>query len=185
MSVTNESNAQQPNSSTKKKIAPVHIILTVAIVVILVFAGIIVYLLFGKDAEPDKAKNQGQVITPENVEKVIEDMQEEEITPPGKYEVTMTQDWIFPDGKSPSTNAYVANSENNTSMVYFTIALADDGREIYTSPYLEVGAAINDITLDTDLDAGSYDTVLTYHLVDHEFEEMSTVSLTLKLTIQK
>lgn len=185
MSRTNETNSQQHGNSETKKKSRTGIIIAIAVVIILILIGVILYLLLGKDSGADEAQNKNRVITPENVEEVVSEMTEESHTPPGTYNVRMTQDWVFPDGKSPSTNAYVANSEENETMVYFTIALADDGREIYKSPYLEVGAAMNDITLDTDLDAGSYDTVLTYHLVDDDFKEMSTVSLTLSITIEK
>lgn len=96
----------------------------------------------------------------------------------------MNTDWVFPDGDSASANAFVENSTANQNMVYFTITLRDSDEELMRSPYLAVGSRLDDIKLDTALEAGIYDSVITYHLVDDEFKELSSVSLYMTITIQ-
>lgn len=157
-------------------------IIIIAIIVVCVLIGVILFLVLGKDAEPEKKVNT--VVTPENVEEVIAQMKETDRTPIGSYQVNMTSDWEFENGDAVSSNAYVSNATANQTTVYFTIKLKDDNHEIYKSPYLPVGSSLKDIKLDTSLDAGTYDTVLTYHLVDDDKEELSTVSVALPIIIK-
>lgn len=173
----NERINPQPLPSNRKK-SRIGIIIGVTIV-LLILVGVILYLLFGKESEPEF----NRVITPDNVEEVLEQLTDSEKTPNGSYEAVMNTEWFFENGNAASENAYVKNSTNNQNTVYFTIALKDDKREIYKSPYLPVGSELRDIKLDTALDAGVYDTVLTYHLIDDKEEELSTVSLSLTITI--
>jgi len=164
----------QEEKGTKKKVIVISTVVTVCV------AGIIILLLLlGKSPEEFNV-----VVTPEDVEDAIRKLNESEFVPIGSYEVVMNTDWNFPDGSSASDNAHVENCINNQSTVYFTIELAD-GTKVYTSPYLEVGQYIENIKLDQPLTAGTYDTVLTYHLVDSEHKETSHVSVSVTLTIQK
>lgn len=158
------------------------IMLMAAFLVIVLLGGVIIYLVSGKESE-----SYNQVVTPENVEQLIAELDQSEIVSPGSYEVIMNKDWVFPDASSPSTNAVVENSITNTNMVNFTIALADQSEKIiYTSPYLEVGSILQEIKLDDEtLSAGTYNAVLTYHLVDEEFQEISTVSVSITIIIQQ
>lgn len=180
------------NSSQNKK-SPVLLVLVVALVVICALLGVIVYLLVaakdsdegsGKEAEKPKYN----IITADNVEEVVKEMEQEaeQTVPVGAYEVSMNTEWLFPDGESPSTNAFVENSTANTNTVYFTIALADNSEEdIYRSPYMEVGSQYSDITLDTPLDAGTYKSIITYHLVDDEFNDLSSVSMYMTIIVEQ
>ena len=98
----------------------------------------------------------------------------------------MNMDWEFPDGNSASTNAYVENSVYNQNTVYFTIELnSNPGVEIFKSPYIPVGSHMENIKLTNPLEAGKHDAVLTYHLVDEDMEELSSVSVALTLTVEK
>ena len=96
----------------------------------------------------------------------------------------MTEKWTFENGSAVSADAYVENRVYNQNTVYFTITRSDDGSVIYKSPYLPVGSSLENIKLDTSLNAGVYDTVLTYHLVDEGNQELSTVSVSLVITIK-
>lgn len=160
----------------------------VAVVVICALLGVIIYLLMQQKnstapaEEPEVIYNN--VVTPDNVDEIISQMEEEEKTPVGSYEVSMNTDWVFPDGDSASTNAFVENSTANQNMVYFTITLADSEEELLRSPYLAVGSRLDDIKLDSAPETGIHDAVITYHLVDDDFKELSSVSLYMTITIQ-
>ena len=166
------------SGAPKKKSSPVMILFPLLIVVAVI--GGVIFVLSGKEPE---AKNV--VVTPENVEEVIEQMKEEQKTPFGSYEVAMTTEWHFPDGTSAAKDAYVENAVTNSNAVYFTIALAGSTEDIYKSPFIEVGSYLTNIALDTPLEKGTYDAVVTYHLVDSSKEEISTVSVAVTLTIEQ
>lgn len=159
----------------------VGIIIAVSAIVVFALVGTIIYLILGdKDAD-----QYNSVVTPDNVEEAIAELDNKDATPMGSYQVTMNTEWIFPDAASASTNAYVANSNSNRNTVFFTIALASDAStDIYRSPYLPIGSHLEDIKLDTALDAGTYPAVMTYHLVDEENKEVSSVTVSMTLTIE-
>lgn len=169
---------------TEEARKPHTIILIVGVIVVVaVLVGVICYLALRKEPEQE-SRNYNTVVTPENVEEIISQLDEAEYTPVGSYEVMMNTDWVFPDGTSPATNAYVENSVNNRNTVYFTIALETDREtDIYDSPFIEPGSYIEEIVLDVDLPAGTYDAVLTYHLVDEQETEISHVSVSITLTV--
>jgi hypothetical protein len=178
---------QKANARIDNRVATPHkgnhtflLVLIPSVVVICILAGVILNLLNGKES-----KVYNSVVTPDNVEEVIEQQREEDYTPIGSYEVNMNSDWTFPDGASASTNAYVGNSTSNQNTVFFTIALTDDERQIYESPLIPPGSHMEDIKLDEDLSAGTYDAVLTYHLVDEENQEISTVAVSITITIEQ
>ena len=182
---------EKANERINSRIAPTEephkqhgmLLILVAIVVIAAVVGIICYLALRKEPEQE-SREYNKVVTPGNVEGMISQLDAGEYTPIGSYEVMMNTDWVFPDGASPSTNAYVENSINNRNTVYFTIALETDREtDIYDSPFLEPGSYIQEILLDVELPAGQYDAVLTYHLVDEQEKEVSHVSVNVTLTV--
>ncbi len=177
----NRVNSRTSSVSTKASRGKPKLIIGLAIVICLI--GIIVYLLVNNgDSEPDS----NIVITSENVEEAIKDVEKSEFIAPGSYEATMNYKWTFDDGSSASKDAYVENCVRNKYTVYFTVALATaPDKEIYHSPYLAVGSHIEKIKLDKDLDKGVYDAVLTYHLVDDKNKDVSKVSVSVTLTISK
>lgn len=184
---------EKANERINSRIAPTdephksHLfILILGVIVIGILIGVICYLTLRKEPEQEsrESREYNRVVTPENIEEIIGQLNEADYTPIGSYEVMMNTDWIFPDGASPSTNAYVENSINNRNVVYFTIALETDrDTDIYDSPFLEPGSYMEAIQLDVDLPAGKYDAVLTYHLVDGQEIEVSHVSVSVTLTI--
>lgn len=161
--------------SIGKKIA---ILLLTCVVVGL--CGVIVFLVVGKDKQ-----KYNTIITPDNIDSVIAQLNEAEYTPIGSYEVNMNSKWTFPDGNSASTDAYVGNSVNNRNSVYFTVNLTSDKSEIFKSPILTVGSHIENLKLDKELAAGVYDAVVTYHLLDDNQKELSSVSVSVQITINK
>lgn len=165
-------------NATKKKgggLVPI-----VGICCAMVLVGAVVFL--GQDEEPDDKRNV--VVNQENLEEVLNNMAEEDFVPLGSYEAKMSSNWVFADGKSASKNAYVENVVANTHDVYFDILLSDTKERIYASPVLPIGSHLKAITLDKDLDAGTYDCILEYHLVDEEQNTISTVSFALTIIVQ-
>jgi hypothetical protein len=137
------------------------------------------------EPEPEPEPTQRTVVIhPEGAEQQIEEIVNQEPVAPGYYQVSMTMDWIFPDGASPSTNAFVRNRDTNTNDVYFDIMMRDTREVIYESPIIPLGDYINNITLDKDLDPGIYSCLLVYHLVDDEQTTISTLNMGLTITVQ-
>lgn len=168
-------NNQTEATKNKKLIA----VIIIAAMIICALIGIIIYLL-----PQDEEETYNNVVKPDNVDEIISKMEEEAKTPVGAYEVSMNMDWTFPDGNSASTNAYVENAVANQNTVYFTIALTDSEEEIFKSPYMEVGSHLADIKLDKAPPQGTHDAIITYHLVDDEFNELSSLSMYMTITIE-
>lgn len=162
--------------SVKRKISPLMIIFPIVIVAIVV--GIIIIAFVGKESETNL------VVTPDNVEEIIAQQQEEDRVPIGSYEVSMSTQWTFPDNQAASEDAYVSNAPTNNNTVYFDITLEGSDEVIYKSPYIPVGSSLENIALENDMDKGMYDAILTYHLVDDSYKETSKVSVGIKITIQ-
>jgi len=133
-----------------------------------------------REEEPEK---RSVVVNQQNAEEVAEALIEQEPVPVGAYEVVMNSTWKFPDGASPSENAYVENIPANTNDVYFDVQLMDSGETIYESPVIPRGAYLDDITLNRDLDAGSYDGVLIYHLIDENQRTLSTLRMAITIIV--
>lgn len=164
-------------------------VFAVCILTIFVLLALVGYLLVtrgqGKD-EDKKAEavvNRNIVVNEENVEDVLKELEEREVTPPGYYEVTMNSTWSFPSGGAPSENAYVKNAETNENSVYFDVEMEDTGEVVYESPILPVGSYLKNITLNRVLEDGTYDCILTYHLLDEENRDTGTLKMTLTLVI--
>lgn len=184
-----ENTGQRDSPSDGKKSFPTNakIAIAVAVVIIIILIVVVIYLLLKKDVDSidEETVPYSGVVLPDNVDEVADAMKEQEITPIGYYEVRMNTEWTFPDGNTPSSNAYVANKESNQYPVYFTIELADDSeRNIYTSPLLTVGSELKEIQLDEPLEKGSYDCVLIYHLMDEDDNEQSRVSVKVSITVE-
>lgn len=163
----------------KKNKSSLKLISFVLIIVILILVGVIVSLLTEKKSKPNN------IVTPDNVDQIIDQLEEEERTPVGAYEVSMNTNWEFESGDAISSNAFVENGVSNLNTVFFTISLKGSDEIIYTSPYLEVGSSLRDIQLDSKLTKGNYDAIITYHLVDEEYEELSSVSLYMQIIIKQ
>ena len=173
--------SNQGHSSATKKLTSVIIVLAILVVVAL---GVILFLVLGKDSDDNK-KNEisggrGTVITEQNAEEILQNTEDD--VQDGYYTTSMSINWHF-DGKV-SKDAYVANDTSNTRTVYFDLFLRDTNEMIYSSPYIPVGAELDGITLDKELEPGTYKTILVYHLVDNDKQEISTVSVGLTIYVQ-
>ena len=163
--------------TTPKKKSNIGIILGI---VVLIIAIVVIIMVFVK---PNSSESRNRVVTPDNVDEILADLQESQKTEAGKYQAMMNTTWNFDNGNSASSNAYVENSTANTNDVYFDIKRSDTGDTIYKSPTIPVGSHLEDITLDTNLDKGSYDCVLTYHLLNTSGEAISKLNINLKIIV--
>ncbi|SDI38001.1 hypothetical protein SAMN05421493_1133 [Pseudobutyrivibrio sp. 49] len=158
------------------------IAIAVGVVVIIALLGVIIFLLVGRHKEEPEKRNV--VVTQDNVEDVVQEMASEDYIEPGYYEASMSTTWTFATGSDVSDDAYVANVEGNTNDVYFDVVLAEDEDQvIYKSPVIPIGGELQNIALDTPLEAGTYDCVCIYHLIDEEQNTISTlrVGITVKV----
>ncbi len=176
---SNENGEKGSNVKAKSVNKPIIII---GAIVIVALVGVIVYLLWPKQDE-----KRNVVVTKDNVEEVVEEMANSEPTTPGYYTVTQNSTWYFADGESPSDNAFVENATENTSDVYFDVFIKgeedNEDNALYKSPVLPVGQSVSNIKLDKDLDAGTYECVIVYHLVDEDQKTFDTVRVGLTISI--
>jgi uncharacterized Fe-S cluster-containing protein len=166
----------EPKKSTMRRL-----IIIGASVVFVAMAAIIIYLLTRsgdaakkvvKDDRPTVVTSQNSDQIKANIDKPVED---------GYYEVGMNTTWTF-DGKT--SDAFVENSKNNNRTVYFDVFRSDTKELVYSSPYIPVGDKIQNFALTADLEPGSYDGLVTYHLVDENNEEVSNLSVAVTLTVK-
>lgn len=173
--------SQKLTSSAETKSSK-GIIIAITCSAVLLIAVVAIVLILVKPSNDTEKRNA--VVTPENVDEVLADLQDNQKTQAGQYEVTMNTSWEFENGGAASSNAYVENSTSNSNDVYFDIVRSDTNETIYKSPTIPVGSHLEDITLDTKLDAGNYSCVLTYHLLDDEGKPISKLNINLDITVK-
>jgi hypothetical protein len=166
----------------KKIIGVIIIILLMAVITVLA----VMLLKKHSKKTADTSDKRDVVVTKDNVEAVADRLEQQEYQTPGAFTAQMNFDaWHFATGDSESTDSYVANSLDNTNDIYFDIFLSDDQQNaIYESPILPRGSELRNVRLKTDLDAGTYDCVLVYHLVDGAQNTLGTASFTLQIVIE-
>ena len=166
-----------PGSEAKSKKG---IIIGISCTVVVLIALVALVLVVLKPTGQTETRNV--VVTPDNVDEMIEKMKNNTVQS-GQYEVTMNTTWEFEKGDSASTNAYVENSTSNTNDVYFDIVRSDTGETIFSSPTIPVGSHLENITLDSPLEAGTHACVLTYHLLDENGEPISKLNINLEIVV--
>jgi len=160
------------------------------IVVIIALLVVIVILLLNKKDPAPEAKSEdiaarGVVVNEQNVVQALDDFVAEPTVPMGYYTVSMTNEWHFATSDATSEDAYVRNLDENTNDVFFDVFLAEDeNNAIYKSPIIPRGAELENIKLDTELKAGTYDCVLVYHLIDENQNETSTLRVGIKVIVE-
>lgn len=181
---------------TKGQNKSLIIICIVAAVIIAILIGIIIAMMYasktdgsaGAENSTDSGETEKRpiLITEDNIEQMAEQIlnRDEPQGVPMSYQVTMNSTWEFEDGQSASKNAYVANSQNNETPVYFDVIRNDTQEVIYQSPVIPLGMDLDDIVLDVDLDAGNYECTLVYHLIDEEQNTLTTVNMWLMVKVE-
>ena len=157
-----------------------------AIIMILVIVIIVLLTTRQKSGEADKETKRNVVVNKQNAEEVAEELVRQEYVAPGYYNVQMTTTWHFQTGDAVSEDAYVKNDAGNTNDVYFDVFLAEDeSMPILESPVIPRGAEFEGIALDTPLEAGTYDCVMIYHLVDEEQNSISTLRVGFTVIVEQ
>lgn len=179
----NTDNAARQNNAVSGKNNSLIIMCVIMCVIIFIIVGAAVILVSASSDSQQAKKSQDRdiVVTPDNVEEILEQMKE--VNPDSSYTASMNVDWYFADSSTPSDNSYVENSPENSRTVYFDILLANTNEMVYTSPYIPVGSRLESIALQSALEAGDYEAVCLYHLVDDDNNEVSTVSIAVTLHI--
>lgn len=187
--MSDETTAENYKKSQNNKV--LVIICIVAVIIIAVLIGVIFNMTNLKNSAnrtdlTEEKEKRPVVIVEENAEEAAEQIlnQTEPEGIPMNYQVTMNSTWEFENGESESRNAYVANSEDNETAVYFDVMRNDTQEIIYQSPVIPVGMDLSSITLDKDLDAGEYECTLTYHLIDDEQNTLTTVNMWLMVKVE-
>lgn len=176
--MSGKADARNPNAGKSNKI-----LLAVGAVVIIVLL-IIIGVLLAKGSKTEEPK-RNVVVTPDNVESVMDDMATQEYVEPGYYSASMSNVWHFTAGDAVSEDAYVANLAENTNDVYFDVFLADNEDEaILESPVIPRGSQLDNIALDKSLSAGTYDCVMIYHLVDGDQNTVGTLRVGFTIIVE-
>ena len=163
----------------------VKVVIVISAVVILALVGVIIWLVLSKDSG-EQQERRNVVLTKDNVEEELEKMTSEEAVQPGYYTVTMNNNWHFKKGDAASDDAHVENVEKNTNDVYFDLFLKnDENNAIYKSPIIPRGGTLENIALDTPLEAGTHECLMVYHLIDEDQNTVSTLRVAVTLEIDE
>lgn len=190
MSDNSKSQDKAKKAGTSKGLV---IVCIVAVAIIAVLIGIIVVMMNSSKSNEnvtveDSGENEKRpvLLTEDNIDDMADEIlnQSEPEGVPMSYQVTMNSTWEFEDGETASRNAYVANSENNETPVYFDVIRNDTQEVIYQSPVIPLGMDLEDIVLDVDLDAGNYECTLVYHLLDEDQNTLTTVNMWLMVKVE-
>jgi hypothetical protein len=137
------------------------------IFVVIVIA-VVVLILFLRQPEELAAEPVAgaRLITPENVNQIAEEARA--TVERGMFMTHMNVIWNFADGVSPSYNAVMGNSSNNTYPMWFTVTIDATGQQVFESGLIPVGTTIAEIKLAEDLEPGSYDSTVSVNLVEED-----------------
>ncbi len=163
------------------------VLIVVLCLVVAALAATVVFLMMRKSDEAAEAEapRRNVVVTPDNIDQLLEERALPEFEEATYYTVSMEPTWTFPSGDAPSSNARIDNLLSNTNDVYFDVFLAGDETEpIYESPIIPLGSFLEDVTLEKSLDKGTYDAVCIYHLVDEEQNTLSTLRVAIKIVVE-
>lgn len=171
---------EKQKTRTAAKLSPTaKRVIIIGAAVVFVAMAITIIILITRSGETSPKDERPTVVSQGNAEEVKASM--DEPVQDGYYQVTMNTSWTF-EGKA--SDAYVENVTNNTRTVYFDVFRSDTNELVYSSPYIPVGEKIKGFALDADLEPGSYDGLVTYHLVDDNNEEVSNLSVTVTFEVK-
>jgi hypothetical protein len=174
---------EKDKKEKEKKNVKIIIGIVVIVVLLAVIVVLLIFLLRNKQQPEEERSSIRTITSADDAESIMEDMQEQ--VRKGMFECKMSMKWTFPDGKSSSTDAYVANSEANTYPIYFDVYINED-ELIYSSPVIPVGSNIAGFALDKELPAGNYEATVMYTLVEdvETQKEISQAGFIVDITVQ-
>lgn len=182
--------SETTNQTEKKKGNGKKIVIAVILVLVSVVCalGATVYQLLQNEPAKETISNgvpsgpkRNTVVTMDNKDEILSDLNNK--VSGGMFEAKMNVEWYFEDSSTPSANAYVANAISNGRTIYFDLINDATGEVIYESPYIPVGAELKNIVLASKLEKGTYKCTLTYHLIDEKYEDVSTTSVGVTVTV--
>jgi hypothetical protein len=185
---------KEDNTEKNKKLLIILVIILVVVVMALV--AVVAFLLGrnGSNSQGNQTQNEGTsrvvaessrlVLDEESAATALDEMRKQ--VEEGMFECSMSTEWTFKDGKSESKDAYVANTVNNTHPFYFDVVLSGSDEVIYASPVIPVGVQLTDFKLDKPLEAGTYEAICKYYLLqDEENQEViSSANFIVIITVQ-
>ena len=177
----------------EKKIKGSSVLLTKVVPVVSLVAvigmGAVTYnIVKNSQNEPVKIINVNNTYTSGSNMVVTEDSRDvakiiQEKTEKGMIAVRMTQNWVFTD-RGMRSNAYLANSQRNTTDLCFTVTLEDTGEIIMESPIVPIGSCIENFPLNRELEPGKYDAIVAHQQVENG-EIINTVLTGIEITVQE
>ncbi len=171
---------------SEKKGNGTKIAIIVGIVVIIALLITVIVLLIQRQSGNQEETKRNVVVNQDNAEQVAEELINEPYIAPGYYSTQMSTEWHFATGDAVSEDAYVKNDAGNTNDVFFDVFLEDNESEpILQSPVIPRGSELDNISLDKKLDAGTYDCVMVYHLVDDDQNTISTLRVAFKIIVER
>lgn len=177
---TNDSSTKNTGLSTTHKI----LIGGFAFIAVLLIAGaVLLFQLMNKNTPTAPDDSGNFVIDESNLSEMTSNISQ--MVSDSMFEVNMNTSWVFPDGSSPSTNAIIANSTANKYDIAFDVTLENEEEPIYTSTIIPVGTQLNKLTLNKVLEKGNYNAVCTYHLLDKDGSEKSSLAVNITINIEK
>ena len=104
----------------------------------------------------------------------------------GMVNVFMNTNVYLDDGGSEA-NLLIQNSEHNPGPIQVDIRTVDTDELLYSSEVIPVGYKIENAPLLIDLDAGTYDCMATFTVLDPDDEdrEINKVNLAVQVTVKK
>jgi hypothetical protein len=170
-------------SQEKKGLQAKHIVLILGILVIITAAVVAVIVLTqSKNSLPIATDSYQPVVNEDNLDDVMNSIHEK--VEMGMFETHMNVAWTFPDGKSPSDDAVMGNSQNNNYPFWFDVTVNNE--VAYRSDLLPVGSQVKEIILQKDLDAGTYPAVVTVHMLDDNGEAIEgNMGFNITITVLK
>lgn len=159
--------------SKKENVSKKRKILVIVFICLILIIGAAIYFFLNKD-------KGGLVIDESNLDDVEEQLTDS--VADGMFEINMNTVWHFPDGKSASSDAYVANGGANRHPISFEV-LVDGTEQVYSSSVIPLGKQIKEIVLEKDLEAGDYNAVCFYHLWNEDGTESSSCGVDIILSI--
>ena len=168
---------------SEKKGIVTKIAIIVGIIALLVT---VIVLLVQRQSGNQEETKRNVVVNQDNAEQVAEELINEQYIAPGYYSTQMSTEWHFATGDAVSEDAYVKNDAGNTNDVFFDVFLEGDENEpILQSPVIPRGAELDNISLGKKLDAGTYDCIMVYHLVDDDQNTVSTLRVAFTIIVEK
>ncbi|MCR5249113.1 MAG: hypothetical protein K6E50_00750 [Lachnospiraceae bacterium] len=192
MGKTNDNQKEKKDSGSGAKLA---IIAIIGVIIILLLVIVIILLLRnGKDAGADAtAQNENTrevagsvrtIASEEDARNVMDEMREE--VAEGMFKCDMPSTWTFTKGGTePDKDLYVSNHPDNTKPIYFDVFLEDTDELLYSSPVLKVGTVWTDISLNRELEPGTYRAKVAFKLLTDEEsqEEYSAVNFIVRIKV--